>query len=128
MASQKFEEYAERCMELAREADTPERSERLLKMAQEYMRAATDLGSSKAPVQPRLPSSSPSIWKTVFTYDISNASDDGWHWNVTYCGRILGRGCAPTRAQARAEAIATAVSYEEHTPSDESSSAAGYQF
>jgi hypothetical protein len=119
MSSQKFKEYAQRCSELARQADTPERSERLLRMAQEYMQAAGDLGPSKAPDQPRLPDSSPSIWKTAFTYDVSNGFDGGWHWSVTYGGRILTQGCAPTRAQARADAIATAVSYEELTPSDE---------
>jgi hypothetical protein len=120
MSSQKFEEYARRCSELARQADTPERSERLLKMAQEYMQAAGDLGtSSEAPDQPRLAGSSRSIWKTAFTYDVSNALDDGWHWNVTCGGRILAQGCASTRAQARADAIATAISSEERTPLDE---------
>jgi hypothetical protein len=74
MSSQKFEEYAQRCSELARQADTPERSERLLKMAQEYMRAAKDLGTGEAPNQPRLQSSFPSIRKTL-TYDVSNALD-----------------------------------------------------
>jgi hypothetical protein len=118
MSSQKFEEYAQRCSELARQADTLERSERLLKMAQEYMRAAKDLGTSEPPDQPRLQSSSPSIWKT-FTYEVSNALDDRWHWNLTCGGRILAQGYAPTRAQARTDAIATAISYEERTLLDE---------
>jgi hypothetical protein len=112
----KFEEYARRCSELARQADTPDRSKRLLKMAQEYMQAAGDLGtSSEAPDRPRLEGSSRSTWKTAFTYDVSNALDDGWHWNVTCGGRILAQGCAPTRAQARADAIATAIFSEERT-------------
>jgi hypothetical protein len=38
----KFKEYARYCSELARQADTPERRERLLKMAREYMQAAED--------------------------------------------------------------------------------------
>jgi hypothetical protein len=38
----KFEEYAQYCFELARQADTPERRDRLLKMAWEYMEAAKD--------------------------------------------------------------------------------------
>jgi hypothetical protein len=109
MSSQKFEKYARRCSELARQADTPERSERL----QEYMQAARDLETSEAPPQPCLESSS--IGKTAFTYEISNALDDGWHWSVTCGGRILAQGCAPTRAQARADAIVTAVSYDERT-------------
>jgi hypothetical protein len=120
MSSQKFEEYARRCSELARQADSPERSERLLKMAQEYMQAAGGLGTSEARAQPRLEGNSRSIWKTAFTYDVSNALDDGWHWNVTCGGRILAQGCAPTRAQARANAIATAISYEERSPLEES--------
>ena len=111
MPSQKFEEYAQHCSELARQADTPERSERLLKMAQEYMRAARDLGPNEAP--DRLSG------KTTFTYEVSNALDDSWHWNVTSGGRILAQGCAATPAQARADAIATAVSYEEQIPADE---------
>jgi thioesterase domain-containing protein len=113
MSSQKFEKYARRCSELARQADTPERSERLLRMAQEYMQAARDLETSEAPPQPCLESSS--IGKTAFTYEISNALDDGWHWSVTCGGRILAQGRAPTRAQARADAIVTAVSYDERT-------------
>jgi hypothetical protein len=36
----KFEEYARYCLELARQADTRERRDRLLKMAREYMQAA----------------------------------------------------------------------------------------
>jgi hypothetical protein len=119
MSSQKFEEYAQRCSELARQADTPERSERLLKMAQEYMQAAGALGTSEAPDQPRLEGSTRTIGKTAFTYVVSDASDDGWRWNVTCNGRILAQECAPTRAQARADAIATAVSYDERTLLDE---------
>jgi uncharacterized caspase-like protein len=103
---------------LARQADTPERSERLLKMAQDYMRAARDLGPNEAPDPPRHQSSSPSIQKTAFTYEVSNALDDSWHWNVTCGGRILAQGRAPTQAQARADALATAVSYEEPIPAD----------
>jgi hypothetical protein len=120
MSFQKFEEYARRCSELARQADTPERSERLLKMAQEYMQAAAGLGTSEARDRLCLQGSSRSISNTAFTYDVSNALDGGWHWNVTCGGRILAQGCAPTRAQARADAIATAMSYEERTPLEES--------
>src|SRR5262245_20314696 len=39
-AEKQFEEYAQCCSELAREADTAARRERLLKMAREYMQAA----------------------------------------------------------------------------------------
>jgi hypothetical protein len=60
MSSQKFEEYAQRCSELARQAETPKRSERLLKMAQEYMRAAKDLGTSEAP-ESASPTKQPSV-------------------------------------------------------------------
>jgi hypothetical protein len=38
----KFEELARYCLDLARQADTPERRDRLLKMACEYMQAAQD--------------------------------------------------------------------------------------
>jgi len=121
MSAQKFEEYARRCSELARQADRPERSERLLRMAQEYMQAAEDHRGREAPDQPCLEGSSPSIGKAAFTYEVSNTFDDGWHWNVTCGGRILAQGCAPTQAQARSDAIATAVSYEEATPLEEGS-------
>jgi hypothetical protein len=113
MSAQKFEEFARRCSELARQADAPERSERLLRMAQEYMQAARDLGTSE--VRDPNQSRSQSIGKIAFTYDVWNTSD-GWHWNVTCGGRILAQGCAPTRAQARSDAIATAVSYDPRTP------------
>jgi hypothetical protein len=44
-----------------------------------------------------------------------NGPAGDWYWEVSYCGDIVARSLAPTREQARADAIKAAASYVERT-------------
>jgi hypothetical protein len=46
------------------------------------------------------------------SYQVSrNSSANDWYWEVMYDRKIIDRGLAPTRAQARAQALKVARSY-----------------
>jgi hypothetical protein len=54
--------------------------------------------------------------KAAFTYAVfPNGSGTDWMWEVTYRGKVLARGCAGSHAQARANAIATALAHDERS-------------
>ena len=46
------------------------------------------------------------------SYQVSrNSSANDWYWEVMYDRKIIDRGLAPTRAEARAQALKVARSY-----------------
>jgi hypothetical protein len=55
--------------------------------------------------------------QAAFTYAVFPHDDSGgdWMWEVTYRGRLLARGRAVSRAEARTHAIATALSHDERS-------------
>jgi hypothetical protein len=59
------------------------------------------------------------------SYQVSrNSSANDWYWEVMYDRKIIDRGLAPTRAEARAQALKVARSYlvqENSMPSFEGS-------
>jgi hypothetical protein len=49
------------------------------------------------------------------SYQVSrNSSANDWYWEVMYDRKIIDRGLAPTRAEARAQALKVARSYLVH--------------
>jgi hypothetical protein len=53
------------------------------------------------------------------SYKVSrNGSAGDWYWEVISDGKMIERGLAPTRAQARAQAIKVAASHATRQPED----------
>jgi hypothetical protein len=58
--------------------------------------------------------------KNGVSYKVSrNGSADDWYWEVISDRNIIARGLAPTRAQARAQAVTVAASYALRQPEGE---------
>jgi hypothetical protein len=50
--------------------------------------------------------------KSAYSYRVSrNGPASDWYWEVMFDRKIIDRGLAPTRAQARAQALKVARSY-----------------
>jgi len=57
--------------------------------------------------------------KNALSYRVSrNGSAGGWYWEVISDRKIIDRGLAPTRAQARAQALKVAASHAVRQPED----------
>jgi hypothetical protein len=56
--------------------------------------------------------------KSALSYRVSRNRPAGWYWEVMFDRKIIDRGLAPTRAQARADAIKVVASYVVRQPED----------
>jgi len=57
--------------------------------------------------------------KSAFSYRVSRNGPAGdWYWEVISDRKIIDRGLAPTRAEARAQALKVARSYVVRQPED----------
>jgi len=57
--------------------------------------------------------------ENVFSYRVSrNGSAGDWYWEVISDRKIIDRGLAPTRAQARAQALKVVASHAVRQPED----------
>jgi hypothetical protein len=56
--------------------------------------------------------------KNALSYRVSRNRPAGWYWEVVSDRKIIDRGLAPTRAQARADAIKVVASHVVRQPED----------